>query len=102
LGNFTNVVAFRSTERTMAYVAGKLGDVDIWKQSYNAGQTSAGFFGQVTQSDGRSTSEQRQRLLGAQTFRALTPDQAVALLSVDGTSFDDVLRVPQITGDDLR
>jgi len=36
LGNFTNVVAFRSTERTMEYVAGKLGDVDVWKESYTA------------------------------------------------------------------
>ena len=101
LGNFTNIVAFRSTERTMEYVAGKLGEVDVWKQSYSVGKTSAGFLGDVSQNEGRSASEQRQRLLGPQTFRALTPDQAVALLSVDGSAFDDVLLVPQITSDDL-
>jgi len=39
LGNFTNVVAFRSTERTMEYVAGKLGDVDVWKETYNTGRS---------------------------------------------------------------
>jgi len=33
LGNFTNIVAFRSTERTMDYVAGKLGEVDVWKET---------------------------------------------------------------------
>lgn len=101
LGNFTNVVAFRSTERTMDYVAGKLGEVDVWKQSYSAGKTSAGFLSEVSKNEGRSAAEQRQRLLSAQTFRSLTPDQAVALLSVYGTSYDDVLRVPQITSDDL-
>jgi len=35
LANFTTVVAFRSTERTMNYLAGKLGEVDVWEQSYN-------------------------------------------------------------------
>ncbi len=39
LGNFTNVMAFRSTERTMNYVAGKLGDVDVWKETYNTGRS---------------------------------------------------------------
>lgn len=43
-----------------------------------------------------------RRLLTAQTFRALAPDQAVALLTVDGTAFDDVLSVPQLTDDDLE
>jgi hypothetical protein len=44
---------------------------------------------------------QRQRLLNAQTFRALGPDQAVALLTVDGTANDDV-SVPQLTEHDLE
>ena len=37
-------------------------------------------------SEGHSASTQRQRLLIAQTFRALAPDQAVALLTVDGSA----------------
>jgi len=53
-------------------------------------------------SEGHSASQQRQRLLTAQTFRALAPDQAVALLTVDGSAFDDVLSVPQLTDDDLE
>jgi len=100
LANFTNVIAFRSTERTMNYLAGKLGDVDVWKQSSSAGKTRAGIF-DVTKNEGRSLSEERRRLLGPQLFRALRPDHAVALLTVDGAAFDDVIRVPQITSDDL-
>ena len=104
LGNFTNVVAFRSTERTMDYVAGKLGDVDVWKETYNTGrsdQPTILFPKAASVSAGHSASMQRQRLLTAQTFRALAPDQAVALLTVDGAAFDDVLSVPQLTDDDL-
>jgi len=100
LANFTNVIAFRSTERTMNYLAGKLGDVDVWKQSASSGQTSAGLFN-VTNNEGRSLSEERRRLLDPQIFRALRPDHAVALLTVDGAAFDDLIRVPQITSDDL-
>jgi len=105
LGNFTNVVAFRSTERTIEYVAGKLGDVDVWKETYNTGRSDQRtiFFPKAASvSEGHSASMQRQRLLTAQTFRALAPDQAVALLTVDGTAFDDVLSVPQLTDDDLE
>ena len=105
LGNFTNVVAFRSTERTMEYVAGKFGEVDVWKESYNTGrsdQPSIFFPKAASVSQGHSASNQRQRLLTAQTFRALAPDQAIALLTVDGTAFDDVLSVPQLTDDDLE
>jgi len=53
-------------------------------------------------SEGHSASTQRQRLLTAQTFRALGADQAVALLTVDGAAFDDVLSGPQLTDDDLH
>lgn len=95
LGNFTNVIAFRSTERTMEYISGKLGDVDVWKLSNSTSDSIE------SHSDSRSVTEQRQRLLGAQTFRSLPPDHAVALLSVDGSPYDDILRVPQITSDDL-
>jgi len=105
LGNFTNVVAFRSTERTMDYVAGKLGEVDVWKESYDTGRSDQPtiFFPKAASvSKGHSASQQRQRLLTAQTFRALAPDQAVALLTVDGAAFDDVLSVPQLTDDDLE
>jgi len=104
LGNFTNVVAFRSTERTMEYVAGKLGEVDVWKESYNTGRSDHTIFfpKAASVSQGHSASQQRQRLLTAQTFRALAPDQAVALLTVDGAAFDDVLSVPQLTEDDLE
>jgi len=105
IGNFTNVVAFRSTERTMEYVAGKLGEVDVWKETYNSGRSDQPtiFFPKAASvSQGHSASMQRQRLLTSQSFRALAPDQAVALLTVDGTAFDDVLSVPQLTDDDLE
>jgi len=85
LGNFTNVVAFRSTERTMEYVAGKLGEVDVWKESYNTGRSDQPtiFFSKTASvPEGHSASMQRQRLLTAQTFRALAPDQAKALLTI--------------------
>ncbi len=98
LGNFTNVIAFRSTERTMEYVAGKLGDVDVWNLSTSVSES---FGVEYSQSESKSLSQQRRRLLGAQTFRSLAPEQAVALLSVAGSSYDDVLLVPQITSDDL-
>jgi len=101
LANFTNVVAFRSTERTMNYLAGKLGEVEVWRRSVSAGQTRAGLFGNLTTNDGRSLAEERRRLLDPQIFRVLRPDHAVALLTVDGAAFDDVVRVPQITSDDL-
>jgi len=104
LGNFTNVIAFRSTERTMNYVAGKLGEVDVWKETYNTGRSDKPtllFPQKASVSEGHSAAMQRQRLLTAQTFRALAPDQAVALLTVDGAAFDDVLRVPQLTEDHL-
>ncbi len=105
LGNFTNVVAFRSTERTMNYVAGKLGEVDVWKETYNTGRSDRPtilFPETASVSEGHSASTQRQRLLTAQTFRALKPDQAVALLTVNGSSFDDIVWVPQLTDDDLE
>ncbi len=89
----------------MNYVAGKLGEVDVWKETYNTGRSDHPtiFFPRVASvSKGHSASQQRQRLLSAQTFRALAPDQAVALLTVDGTAFDDVLSVPQLTDDDLE
>jgi len=40
LGNFTNVIAFRSTEPTIDYVPGKLRNVDVWKKSYNTSRTT--------------------------------------------------------------
>ena len=89
----------------MNYVAGKLGDVDVWKQSYNTGRSDQPtlFFPKTASvSEGHSASMQRERLLTAQTFRALAPDQAVALLTVDGVAFDDVLWVLQLTSDDLE
>jgi len=104
LANFTNVVAFRSTERTMDYIAGKIGDVEVWKETYNTGRSAKPtlLFPEIASvSEGHSASRQRERLLTAQTFRALAPDHAVALLTVDGVAFDDVLWVPQITTDDL-
>ena len=105
LGNFTNVVAFRSTEQTMDYVAGKLGEVDVWKETYNTGRSKQPtiFFPRAASvSEGHSAATQRQRLLTTQTFRALSADQAVALLTVDGIAFDDVLFVPQLTDDNFR
>jgi type IV secretory pathway TraG/TraD family ATPase VirD4 len=100
LANFANVIAFRSTERTMRYVAGKLGEVEVWREGYNAGKTDVGWFSATT-NEGRSAALQRQTLLDPQLFRMLPPDRAVALLTVRGTAFDDVVMVPQITGDDL-
>ncbi len=88
----------------MNYVAGKLGEVDVWKETYNTGRSDQPtiFFPKTASvSEGHSASTQRQRLLTAQTFRALASDQAVALLTVDGVAFDDVLSVPQLTDDDL-
>lgn len=105
LANFTNVVAFRSTERTMNYLAGKLGEVDVWKQSFNTGksdQPTLLFPKPASVSEGHTASMQRERLLTAQTFRALAPDHAVALLTVGGHAFDDVVWVPQLTTDDLE
>ena len=99
LANFTNLIAFRSTEKTMNYVAAKLGDVDVWKESYSVGQSRSGF--NMTTNESRSVSEHRHRLLNAQTFRSMAPEQAVALLSVNGAAFDDILTVPQITTSDL-
>ena len=89
----------------MDYVAGKLGEVDVWKETYNTGRSNQPtiFFPRtVSVSEGHSASTQRQRLLTAQTFRALSADQAIALLTVDGAAFDDVLSVPQLTNDDLE
>lgn len=100
LANFANVIAFRSTERTMRYVAGKLGEVEVWRESYNAGKTDLGWFNATT-NQGRSAALQRQTLLDPQIFRMLGPDKAVALLTVRGAAFDDVVMVPQVTGDDL-
>jgi len=40
--------------------------------------------------------------LDAQLLRSLSPEHAIALLTVNGSAFDDVIRVPQITTDDLR
>jgi len=89
----------------MNYVAGKLGEVDVWKETYNTGRSEKPtilFPKAASVSEGHSASTQRQRLLTAQTFRALASDQAIALLTVDGTAFDDVLSVPQLTEDDLE
>lgn len=102
LGNFTNIIAFRSTPRTMEYLADKIGMIDIWKVSHSAGKSAeSGHFG-ANLSEGRSTSTERQRLLDPQLFRALNSDHAVAMLAVNGSAFDDIIRVPQITSDDLR
>ena len=89
----------------MDYVAGKLGDVDVWKETYNTGRSDQPtiFFPKAASvSQGHSASQQRQRLLTAQTFRALASDQAVALITVDGVAFDDVLSIPQLTHVDLE
>jgi len=100
-----NVVAFRSTERTMNYLAGKLGEVDVWKQSFNTGksdQPTLLFPKAASVSEGHTASMKRERLVTAQIFRALAPDHAVAMLTVGGHAFDDVVWVPQLTTDDLE
>jgi type IV secretory pathway TraG/TraD family ATPase VirD4 len=95
LGNFANIVAFRSTPRTMQYLSDKLGQVEVWKVSHG-GSLSNGEPGESL-----STSQQRQQLLDPQLFRSLDPEFAVAMLTVGGMAFDDVVKVPQVTGDDL-
>lgn len=88
----------------MEYVAGKLREIDVWKETYSTGSSDKPtlFFPvAASASEGHSASMQRQRLLPAQTFRALAPNQVVALLTVNGVAFDNVLSVPQLTDNDL-
>jgi hypothetical protein len=55
--------------------------------------TSGWLFGEPYESSHTSTSWHKEAVLDAQTFRTLLQYQAVALLSINGHAWDDVLNM---------
>ncbi len=69
----------------------------MYRHSYNTGKR----LWRDNISEGQSVSRERQKLLNPQLFRVLAPDKAIALITVNGIAFDDVIAVPQLNNDDL-
>lgn len=92
--NFRNVLAFRTEDgNTLKRLEGVLGQVDVTKvsesQSNSTNESNHG--GSTGKSYSRSVSTERRNVINAQQLRTLDENQAVAVLSIGGKSFDDVI-----------
>jgi type IV secretory pathway TraG/TraD family ATPase VirD4 len=90
LQNFRQKLVFRTEDRTtIELINHLLGRVEVERVSSSTSKTSGIRNESTTTSESRSTTE--KQVLNPQAFRALGPNQAVALLSVSGYSMDDVV-----------
>ena len=101
LQNFRQKICFKTEDITTLQYFNSLADkVEITRKTHSTtgGNTSSGLFGHDSSSS--SSTENLvlvdKPVLDAQLFRELKPEQALALLSFNGHSIDDVLNVMPI------
>lgn len=100
LQNFRQVVCFRTEdEATINRLNNLLGRVEQAKYSYSENQgTAMQMMAGMSSNEGVSTSIsfQERAVFNPQMFRQLSQNQAVALLSIGGSSADDVLTLTPV------
>jgi type IV secretory pathway TraG/TraD family ATPase VirD4 len=96
LQNFRQVLCFRTEDAaTIARLAELLGNVEVARVNDNQNR-SFGSGGSTTNSFGASMSWSRESVINPQLFREMGPDHALALLSVGGRAYDDVLTLEPV------
>ena len=98
LQNFRQKICFRTENATTLMMMDKIiGQVTITRQtrSKTSGSSSKGFTDTSSNhnSSTQTLAESRESVLDPALFRSLTANQAVALLSMEGQSMDDVLEL---------
>ncbi len=91
LQNFRQVLCFRTEDdATISRLVELLGQVEVGKIHQNRGHS----YGQDrVDNHGSTLSWHRQNVIDPQLFREMGPDQALALLSIGGRAYDDVLHL---------
>ena len=98
LQNFRQKLCFKTEDTdTLNYFNNLAGRVEVKRVSYS-NSTGQGHrnYGSSYDSHSESVSTVERPILDAQLFRSLHPEQAVALLSVNGHSMDDVINVKSV------
>jgi type IV secretory pathway TraG/TraD family ATPase VirD4 len=98
LQNFRQVLCFRTEDdATITRLVELLGQVEVARMSDGRTESGAsGFFGGTHTSHSTNLSWARQHVITPQLFRQFGPDQALALLSVGGRAYDDVLTLDPV------
>ena len=97
LQNFRQKICFRTEDTTtLNYFHGLADKVEVIRKTHSktsGNSTQKSLFGNGSESNSNteSISYTEKTVLDAQLFRSLQPDQALALLSIDGKSMDDVI-----------
>lgn len=96
LQNFRQKICFRTEDQaTLSMMDALAGKARIQRKtrSHTDGDSRRGWTEPMSthQSGSESVTEARESVLDATLFRNLTPNQAVAILSINGRSMDDVL-----------
>jgi len=97
LQNFRQKICFRTEDQETLSVMEKMaGQAVTFRKSFSQTKgKSSEFFGKSSKnsSSTQGISEHRESVVDAALFRSLSPNQAVALLSIHGYSMDDVLEL---------
>ncbi len=96
LQNFRQKICFRTEDQnTIEMLNRLLGTVEVIRvtQGENAGNSSGGQHSSSHSGTNTSYTTQHKPLLDGQFFRTLSGDYALAVLSFNGTGFDDVLKM---------
>jgi type IV secretory pathway TraG/TraD family ATPase VirD4 len=98
LQNFRQKICFRTEDTTTLNYFNYLADkVEVIRKTYSSAagtqEHPAKFLKSKSESRTENTTIVDKPVLDAQLFRKLKPDQAVALLSVEGHSMDDVINM---------
>jgi type IV secretory pathway TraG/TraD family ATPase VirD4 len=98
LQNFRQVLCFRiEDDATIARLVELLGQVEVARMTDGRTESGgSGFFGGTHMSHSTNLSWARQHVITPQLFRQFGPDQALALLSVGGRAYDDVLTLDPV------
>jgi hypothetical protein len=101
LQNFRQKMCFKTEDTTTLTYFNALADkVEVIRKSYSTTTGSqkhpTNFFSSSSSSTTENISFIDKPVLDAQLFRKLTPDQALALLSIEGHSMDDVIQVMSV------
>jgi hypothetical protein len=75
-----------------------LGQVEVASMSYSQGRSVSGSWwnGNVTDTGGSTVSWSQRNVINPQLFRQMGPDHALALLSIGGRAYDDVLKLDPV------
>jgi type IV secretory pathway TraG/TraD family ATPase VirD4 len=97
LQNFRQTICFRTEDRaTIERMNFLLGAVDVARISENVGSSTTTGHGGSSSSAGYGLSLQRQNVITPELFRQLRQNDALALLSIGGNAYDDVLTMPPV------